>query len=152
MKAKIHYEEDLFYLSLQMKGLREGLRLTIDADYFQYKFLADVRFIDDTLDKVLRTLKDNPNLIHRAEYLYNLVKVEGVFMELLGDVLEGSGDIGEALVPYRNEFLQLRESHDADVHEIRTLLRLVSQEDERGDVITPDELSLLTRLEEDEPT
>ena len=108
--------------------------------------------VDDTLDKVLRTLKDNPNLIRRAEYLYNLVKVEGSFLELLADVLEGTGEIREALAPYRNEFLRCRESHDADVHEIRTLLRLVSQEDEREDVITPDELSLLTRLEDEEPS
>jgi disulfide oxidoreductase YuzD len=152
MKAKIHYEEDLFYLSLQMKGLREGLRLTVDADYFQDKFLADLRFVDTTLDKVLATLKENPNLIRRAEYLYNLVKVEGAYLELLSDVLEGTGDLREALAPYRNEFLRQRESHDADVHEIRTLLRLVSQEDEREDVITADELSLLTRLDDESET
>ena len=150
MKAKIHYEEDLFYLTLQMKSLREGLRLTIDAEYFQDKFLADLRFIDEVLDKILATLKDNPNLIRRAEYLYNLVKVEGSFLELLSDVLEGSGEIREALTPYRNEFLRRRESHDADVHEIRTLLRLVSQEEEREDVITSDELELLTRLEDED--
>ena len=149
MKAKIHYEEDLFYLSLQMRGLREGLRLTIDADYFQDKFLADLRFIGQTLDKVLQTLKENPNLIRRAEYLYNLVKVEGAFLELLSDLLEGTGDLREGLTAYRNEFLRSRESHESDIHEIRTLLRLVSQEDEREDVITPDELSLLTRLDED---
>jgi len=149
MKAKIHYEEDLFYLTLQMKGLREGLKLTIDADYFQDKFLADLRFVDGTLDKILSTLKENPNLIRRAEYLYNLVKVEAAFLELLAEVLSGTGEIQEALVPYRNEFIRRKESHDADIHEIRTLLRLVSQEEERGDVITADELSLLTRLDED---
>ncbi len=149
MKAKIHYEEDLFYLTLQMKALREGLQLTIDAEYFQDKFLADLRFVDQSLDKLFETLKLNPNLIRRAEYLYHLVKVEGAFMELLSDVLEGSGEIRDALVPYRNEFLRARESHDADVHEVRTLLRLVTQEEEREDVITADELSLLTRLDED---
>jgi len=149
MKAKIHYEEDLFYLTLQMKWLREGLKLTIDAEYFQDKFLADMRFVDETLDRLLATLKENPNLIRRAEYLYNLVKVQGIYLELVADLLEGTGDIREALAPYRNEFLRQQESHDADVHEIRTLLRLVSQEDEREDVITPDELSLLTRIDEE---
>lgn len=149
MKAKIHYEEDLFFLNLQMKWLREGLLLTIDPDYFQDKVLADIRFVDATLDKILSTLKENPNLIRRAEYLYNLVKVEGAFLELLSTVLNGTGEMQEALDPYRNEFLQRKESHEADVEEIRTLLRLVSQEDEKEDVITADELSLLTRLEEE---
>lgn len=151
MKAKIHYEEDLFFLNLQMKWLREGLRLHIDADYYQDKILADLRFVDATLDKILSTLRENPSLIRRAEYLYNLVKVEGAFTELLADVLAGDGEIHEALAPYRNEFLQRRDSHDSDIQEIRTLLRLVSQDDEREDVITNDELSLLTRPD-DEPT
>jgi len=148
MKAKIHYEEDLFYLTLLMKGLREGLRLTIDAEFFQDKFLADVRFVDSTLDRILGTLKDNPNLIRRAEYLYHLVKVQGTFLELLATVIDGTGDIAEALTPYRNEFVRRQESHDADIHEIRTLLRLVSPGEEREDVITADELSLLTRPDE----
>jgi hypothetical protein len=154
MKSKIHYEEDLFFLNLQMKGLREGLQLSIDPDYFQDKILADLRFIDATLDKILSTLKGNPNLIRRAEYLYNLVKVEGAFVELLNTVL-GTGEMQEALEPYRGEFLQRRESHEADGEEIRTLLRLVSQSDEeREDVITADELTLLTRpdVEEDAET
>jgi hypothetical protein len=150
MKAKIHYEEDLFFLNLQMKWLREGLRLQIDPDYYQDKILADLRFVDATLDKILSTLKENQNLIRRAEYLYHLVKVEGAFLELLTDVLQGTGEIHEALAPYRNEFVQRRDSHDSDIQEIRTLLRLVSQEDEREDVITTDELSLLTRLDDEE--
>lgn len=149
MKAKIHYEEDLFFLNLQMKWLREGLQLTVDPDYFQDKILADLRFVDATLDKILSTLKENPNLIRRAEYLYNLVKVEGSFIDLLTSVLGGTGDLQEALSPYRDELIQRRESHDADVQEIRTLLKLVSQEDEREDVITADELTLLTRHDED---
>lgn len=150
MKAKIHYEEDLFFLNLQMKWLREGLRLHIDADYFQDKVLGDLRFIDATLDKVLSTLKENPNLIRRAEYLYNLVKVEGSFVELLGEVIEGTGEVGEALAPYRAEFQQRLSAHSTDVDEIRQILRVVSQDEEKEDVITADELTLLTRLE-DEP-
>lgn len=150
MKAKIHYEEDLFFLNLQMKWLREGLRLHIDADYFQDKVLGDLRFIDATLDMILSTLKENPNLIRRAEYLYNLVKVESSFVELLGEVIEGSGDVVEALAPYRAEFQQRLSSHGGDVDEIREILRMVSQDEEKEDVITADELTLLTR-QEDEP-
>jgi hypothetical protein len=152
MKAKIHYEEDLFFLNLQMKWLREGLRLQIDAEYFQDKILADLRFVGTTLDKILGTLRENPNLIRRAEYLYNLVKVEGAFLELLTEVVQGTGDIHEALAPYRNELVQRRDRHDSEIQEIRTLLRIVSQDDEREDVITNDELNLLTRLDEPDET
>jgi len=145
MKSKIHYEENLFFLTLLMKGMKEGLKLPLDADYFQDKLLGDLRFVDATLDKIFSTLKANPSLIHRAEYLYQLVKAEGAFSELLVDVLEDGSEIRDALAPYRGEFLQRRESHESDIHEIRILLRMASQEEEREDVITSEELSLLTR-------
>jgi len=148
MKSKIHYEENLFFLNLLMKGIKEGLMLTIDTDYFQDKILADLRFIDATLDRIYSTLKENQNLIHRAEYLYQLVKAEGAFLEVLGDVVKGTGEISDALLPYREEFVQRTSGHETNVLEIRTLLRIVSQEEEREDVITSEELSLLTRPEE----
>ncbi len=150
MRNKIHYEDDLFFLNLQMKGVAEGLKLAIDADYFQDKILADLRFLDATLNRLYSTLKDNVNLIHRAEYLYQLVKSEGIFVEVMGNVLAASGEVSQALEPYKAEFAERRASHEADIQEIRVFLKLASQDEEREDVITLEELALLTRPDEDE--
>jgi len=93
MKSKIHYEEDLFFLTLQMKALKEGLQLTVDPEFFQDKALQDLRFVGSSLEKILKTLKEKPNLIRRSEYLYNLVKVENAYLELLALVLEAQTEL-----------------------------------------------------------
>lgn len=150
MRNTIHYEEDLFYLTLLMKTLREGLQLPLDSEYFQTKLLGDLEFAGDTLDKLFLTLKENTSLIHRSEYLYNLVKAEDAYIELLGVALAtpGPGEARESLAEHRSELVRLRDTHDTDAHEIRGMLRLVDTEEERQDVITADELALLTKPEE----
>jgi len=149
MRNSIHYEEDLFYLTLLMKTLREGLQLPVDHEYFREKFLSDLWFVGDTLTKLFVTLKENTSLIRRSEYLYNLVKAEDAYIELLSVTLApGPGELREALADYRNDFLRRRGTHDTDAHTIRGLLKLVDTEEERQDVITADELALLTKPEE----
>ena len=149
MRNTIHYEEDLFFLTLLMKTLREGLQLPVDAEYFQEKFLTDIAFAGDTLDKLFQTLKENTNLIRRSEYLYNLVKAEDAYVELLGVAVNAApGEARESLAEHRAELARRREHHDTDAHQIRSLLRLVDTEEERQDVITADELALLTKPEE----
>jgi hypothetical protein len=150
MRNTIHYEEDLFYLTLLMKTLREGLQLPVDSEYFQTKFLGDLEFVGDTLDKLFLTLKENTSLIHRSEYLYNLVKAEDTYVELLSVALATAdpGEARESLAEHRSELVRRRDGHDTDAHEIRGMLRLVDTEEERQDVITADELALLTKPEE----
>ncbi len=150
MRNTIHYEEDLFYLTLLMKTLREGLRLPLDGEYFQTKFWEDLDFIGGTLDKLFLTLKENVNLIQRSEYLYNLVKAEDAYVEMITVALAAAspGEVRESLAEYRGELIRRRDSHDGDAHEIRGMLRLVDTEEERQDVITADELTLLTKPEE----
>jgi hypothetical protein len=150
MRNTIHYEEDLFYLTLLMKTLREGLQLPVDSEYFQEKFLGDLRFVGNTLDRLHLTLKANTSLIRRSEYLYNLVKAEDTYIELLAVALAAAapGEARESLAEHRADFIRWRDSHDTAAHEIRTLLRLVDTEEERQDVITADELALLTKPED----
>lgn len=145
MKNKIHYEDDLFFLNLQMKLLREGFQLQIDADFFLDKALEDIRFLDSCLGRLLAILKENDKLIRRAEYFYNLVKTENAFIDLLQDLLSDKLPFCENLVPYREDFTARLEAHRADVKEIRDLLKILTSEDEgREDVITQEEMSLLT--------
>jgi len=139
MRNTIHYEEDLFYLTLLMKTLREGLQLPVDDEYFQQKFAADLEFVGETLNKLFHTLKENTSLIHRSEYLYNLVKAEDAYVELLGVALASDP---------RPELAKRREAHDDDARQIRSQLKLIDTEEERQDVITSDELALLTKPED----
>jgi len=151
MKNKIHYEDDLFFFNLQMKLLREGFQLSIDSNYFLDKVVHDLRFIDSGLGRVLSTLKENSSLIRRSEYFHNLLKVETVFVDLLEDVLNVRYPFCEALQAFFSEFRQRQDSHRADVSEIRSLLRkATTEEEDKEDFITDDEMALLTQTDPEE--
>lgn len=145
MQNKIHYEDDFFFLNLQMRLLREGFQLQVDADYFLDKILEDIRFLDSSLGRLLATLKENSKLIRRADYFHNLVKTETVFTELLSDLVGNQFSFCEHLVPYHDELRARLEAHNNNVAEIRDLLKVLTAEDaEKEDVITQEELNLLT--------
>jgi hypothetical protein len=151
MKNKIHYEDDLFYLNLQMKLLREGFQLSIDSDYFLDKIVFDLRFVDSGLGRILSTLKENTSLIRRSEYFHNLIKVETVFVELLEEILSQKYPFCEYLVSFFGELRQRQDSHRQDVAEIRTLQRRSTvEEEDKEDFITADEMQLLIRPDPEE--
>lgn len=151
MKSKIHYEDDLFFLTLQMRHLREGFQLSIDPDYFLDKILTDLQFIDATLGRIYATLRENRSLIKRAEYLHSLMKTKTTFCELLKDILNTSLPFAESVAPFFPELQARQKVHEADILEIRRQLRDLSRrEDNQEDLITAEELEILMRPDPDQ--
>ncbi len=149
MQNRIHYEDDLFYLTLMIKNLREGFRLPLDSEFFQEKALSDLRFLQTTLHHFFDILKENTLLIRRAEYLHSLVKVEGDFIRLLKELLQNQLVFSENLAAFTPELNDYQTLHLSMEAEIRSILKVLSLEEEsKHDVITPTELDLLMRPEE----
>ncbi|NNM53805.1 MAG: hypothetical protein HKM05_03685 [Spirochaetales bacterium] len=151
MQNQIHYEDDLFYLTLVIKNLREGFRLPLDREFFREKFLFDLRFLQETLLRFTDTLKQNSLLIRRAEYLHSLVKVEGDFVRLVTELLQNQLLFSEYLEDFSDELARYQAEHREIETDIRGLLKVLSQEDDgKHDVITATELDLLTRPNDSE--
>jgi len=151
MESAIHYEEDLFFLNILIKGHREGLKLSLDSDLFVERVFDDIRFLGATLDSLFASLKESPHLIRRADYLYQLIRVETSFCELLNEALVHQA-WAELLAPHRAELTRWKSEHQDDTAEIRSLLRVSGPEQELEEVITGDELALLIRPETAEET
>ena len=151
MQNRIHYEDDLFYLSLVIKNLREGFRLPLDPEFFREKSLADLRFLEETLLRFSDTLKENSLLIRRAEYLHSLVKVEGEFLRLVTELLQNQLVFSENLGDFSEELARYQAKHREIETDIRALLKVLSQEEDgKHDVITATELDLLMRPDDSE--
>lgn len=150
MKNKIHYEDNLFFLTLQLKNLRESLHLSMDADFFLDKVAEDLNFIDATLGRIYSTLKENTSLIKRAEYLHTLSKVKTTYSDMLNDIRSGKFAFSAEMEGHFAKLAERQAVHDRDVVEIRKLLRELTKETEdKEDVITNQELEIL--LKPDEP-
>ena len=90
MSQMIHYQDDLFSLSVLVKSLDLILSTETDPDYFAERVGADLSFLDRSLESFASLLEQNTLLIERAEYLKLLERTVKTFIGVLGR-LEGAG-------------------------------------------------------------
>ncbi len=91
MSEKVHYEDNLFYLLTDITRLKNGLKLSIDNEFFSEKLLGDLFFIDTVLSRHYKLLQDNPFLIRRKDYLFTVMKMKKKLTELQESILEKNG-------------------------------------------------------------
>jgi hypothetical protein len=145
MSQMIHYQDDLFSMSVLVKSLDLILSTETDPDYFAERVRGDVAFIDRNLRVFGSLLEQNALLMDRAEYLKLLERTVKAFVLIL-DRLQGSGyprsegfagdgqPIGAALSEQRALLGRLGE-----------LLRASLAGDNETDLVSQDELSELLR-------
>jgi len=145
MTRKINYEDDLFALSLVLRGLRDIARLEVDADLFADRVADDASFVDAASLQILAGLKASPFLVHRAEYLRGLQKLLRSLASLLEELAGGRSPVAAALVA-RAADLQARagaRARDADA--IETLLDdAAATAADDPHVVSAEELRILT--------
>jgi hypothetical protein len=90
MPQMIHYQDDLFSLSVLVKSLDLVLSTETDPDFFSERVAADVDFLDRSLLAFGSLLEQNTLLIERSEYLKLLERTVKAFIGVL-DRLSGSG-------------------------------------------------------------
>ncbi len=86
----IHYQDDLFSLSVLVKSLDLILSTETDPEYFAERVAADVDFLDRSLRLFGSLLEQNTLLIERAEYLKLLERTVKAFSGVL-DRISGAG-------------------------------------------------------------
>ncbi len=123
MSEKVHYEDNLFYLLTDITRLKNGLKLSIDKDFFSAKLLEDLFFIDTLLSRHYKLLKENPYLIRRKDYLFSVQKLKKKLTELQEAVLEKPSFFTEE---EKEKFPDIKRSmarHLQDIQEIRKEIR-----------------------------
>jgi len=86
----IHYQDDLFSLSVLVRSLDLILSTETDPDYFAERVDGDIGFLDRSLMVFSSLLEQNTLLVERAEYLKLLERTVKAFIGVL-DRLAGSG-------------------------------------------------------------
>jgi hypothetical protein len=141
----IHYQDDLFSLSVLVKSLDLILSTETDPDYFAERVGTDIEFLDRSLRVFGSLLEQNTLLIERAEYLKLLERTVKSFLGVL-DRLSGSG------YPRAQSFAGEGQRLGAAVAEQRALLRRLVEilrsslaEDAETELVSQDELSELLK-------
>jgi hypothetical protein len=149
MPQMIHYQDDLFFLSVQVKSLDSVLSTEADPEYFRDRILGDIAFLDGTLRTFGTMLSQNALLIDRPEYLKLLERTIRSFAGILDKLVGSEYPRAEAYAPYAARLRESLTAQRALLYELEGQLSGSLSGEAETDHVSQDELSGLLR--EDEP-
>lgn len=150
MPMRIHVQDDLFFLTIMLRTLKDGMSLDIDAEIFLEKVVDDISFLDGAIRGIHGFISENTRLIDRQDYLHSLLVLENQFGEFLSGILNRDYALCGELDAYRLKINAIWDSHRTSGAAIREELSMGSDEGNQTDVVSRDELSgLLGEAEAD---
>ena len=145
MPQMIHYQDDLFSLSVLVKSLDLILSTETDPDFFAQRVDSDIAFLDRSLRAFGSLLEQNTLLVERADYLKLLERTVKAFIGAL-DRLAGAGyPRAQAYAGDGQRVGFVASEQRALLGRLSELLRSSLTGDAETDLVSQDELSELLK-------
>lgn len=145
MAKMIHYQDDLFSISVLVKSLDLMLATEADPEYFSERVDADLAFIGKSLRSFGSLLEQNTLLIERAECLKLLERSVKAFVGIL-DRIRGSGyPHSQAYAAGEAHIAELADEQRALLSKLDETLRATLGNEAENDIVSQDELSELLK-------
>jgi len=151
MPEKIHYEDNIFFMTLMVRTLNNAVKINVDAEYFAEKVLEDTLFLDAAIQKLYGSLKDNQHLIRRNSYLHLLMKLKKAYGRLLEDLLAVQGAFAAHFETQRPKIRRMAAGHLNEARDIQDGLERIQAARIDSDTISFDELQFLMSPMDDSP-
>jgi len=146
MSQKIHYQDDLYLLSVLVKALESGLSVEADPEFFRERLSGDIFFLDSSIRTFHELLEQNTHLIDRAEYVKLLERITIAFVSTVENLVSGNSPEAQA---YEDYTPQLR-SVLIEQRQIATELSSIRIDSTRNmgesELVSQDELSELLKI------
>jgi len=151
MTRRINYEDDIFSLALQVRCLRDILRLEIDPEFFRERILADITSLDATISRIAQSLRASPSFAGHQEHLKELRRLDQAFCETLGDLVDRRAPFWAHLADRLESIAEMRASREQEAADIgRTLAGRSAGPDEGEHMVSAEELKILFAPPEEE--
>ena len=148
MTKKINYEDDIFTLSLLVRGLSDMLRLEIDPEFFLRRIEGDIAFLDSAINRIYQILTSGPFFVKRHEYLLSMQRLKKAFVDLLNAIVDKRYPFAEHMVGSLEAFRRMSGSHAEDLSAISSALSQTKGQEEEH-IVSEDEFkNLLSPMEE----
>ncbi len=141
MPQRIHVQDDLFFLTIMLKALKDGMSLEVDAEIFQAKVVEDLCFLDASIRSIHGFLCQNPRLIDRQDHLHSLLVLENQCQEFLSSLIGGNCAFPDEIAEHGQRLTALREAHRTLTAEMRSDLAEGAEDPSQADIVSQDELS-----------
>jgi hypothetical protein len=110
MKQPLNYEDNIFILNMKIRGIADVLRLDADPDMFLERTLDDIDFIGAKLCILQEKLTRNNQLVSKKELADGLYDTYKRLLDLLNDMLGGTGSFSVRCYPFLEETIKGRVS------------------------------------------
>jgi len=151
MEKQINFGDNIFFLTLILKGLSSGVRLSLDNDLFLDKLVEDIFFLEGSIGKVFELIKQRALLIDRLEHLKNLEILSSDFAALLGEIMTGDVLAAEHLAAFSEKFESIKDHQHKLVSEMRGIIHDTDQsKTTEEDMVSREEFEFLLAEENEE--
>jgi hypothetical protein len=146
----VNYEDNIFFLLLQVKTIKDGLKLEIDSRFFGSKLVTDLFNIAGLIDEIYKTLRTNVRLLKRYGYLKDMKRLKKQFIELLEDIIENKVQQAHIFAFSLEKLKEIRKAYSKDLLEIKNLLPKSSGEHgEEEHMVSEEEFKFLLLPDEE---
>ena len=150
MIRNIHFDDNIFFLNSLIKALKTGLSLDIDEDYFIDKILEDLFFINNTLKRILNSLKNNSKLINQRELFRSLLKTEQKYLNLINEIMSEKTVETLNFKPYLPKILTVKKDLEEDIDDIDECLSYTGETDRNTELVSSEEFKFLFKDDSEE--
>jgi len=145
MPQMIHYQDDLFFLSVLVRALDSGLSTEADPEHFRERVAGDLFFLDGSLKGFHVLLVQNSLLIERPECLKLLQRTSRSLIQVLERIMGGAYPRAESYASYRPQFEAIAKGQAAILAELDEILDASLKGEGETDHVSQDELSELLK-------
>jgi len=151
MTRRINYEDDIFSLALQVRCLRDMLKLEIDPEFFRDRIVGDIAYLDATIGRISQGLRAGPSFVGRQDHLREMRKLEQAFVEALSEILQKRAPFWQHLAERLQSLQEMQAAHLREAADIRSVLSgQASGQQEEDHMVSTEELKILFAPPEEE--
>ena len=150
MERQINFGDNIFFLTLILRDLSSGARLSLDNDIFLDRLVEDIYFLEGSIEKVFELIKQRVLLIDRLEHLKNLETLSSDFAVFLGEIIMGNVPVAGHLEAFSDKFDNIKDNQHKLVLEMKEIIHGTDQsETTEEDMVSREEFEYLLAEEND---
>lgn len=127
MPHKLNYGDNIFFLNMKVRILRNCLKLDIDRELFLENINEEILFIVVAIEKLYGLLKESPIIVNRAENLKAIQRLKLQIISLLTSIIEGESSYSAHMESRFTHYKTVRENFLNNIEEIKGIITEISE-------------------------
>ena len=127
MSHKINYGDNIFFLNMKVRILKNCLKLEIDRELFLEKINEEILFIVVAIEKLYGLLKESPIIVNRSENLKAIQRLKGQLIELLTNIIDGDSRYSMLMENRVSQYNTVRENFLQNIEEIKNIITGINE-------------------------